>query len=85
MKNLYFSEYFKNFLYDLDNYITISENNFHIFNYQTLIKVSDQEIVVLINEKKVTIQGLNFKIKQMTKQELLINGVITKVEFNYEK
>ena len=85
MKNLYFSEYFKNFLYDLDNFITIYENNLHIFNYQTLIKVSDQEIVVLINEKKVTIQGLNFKIKQMTKQELLINGVITKVEFNYEK
>ena len=32
---------------------------------------------------EVNITGENLKIKQMTKQELLINGKILKVEFAY--
>ncbi len=85
MKNLHFGEYFKNFLYDLNDFITIYENNLHVFNYSKLNKLSDKEIVLTINNKKVLISGDNLKIKQMTKQELLINGKILKVEFTYEE
>lgn len=85
MKNLHFSEYFKNFLYDLADFITIYENNLHVFNYSKLNKLSDKEIIITINTKKILIEGMNLKIKQMTKQELLINGQILKVEFIYEK
>ena len=77
MKNLHFSEYFKNFLFD--------ENHLHVFNYQKLDKLSDKEIILIIDGKKVIIEGNNLKIKQMTKQELLINGQILKVEFEYER
>lgn len=84
MKNLHFRESFKNFLYDLENFITIYENNLHVFNYEKLDKLSDTEIVIIINNKKLKISGINMKIKQMTKQELLINGNILKVEFLYE-
>ena len=75
MNNLHFKEYFKNFLYDLNDFITIYENTLHVFNYDKLNKMSD---------KKILINGENLKIKQMTKQELLINGKILKVEFIYE-
>ena len=85
MKNLHFSEYFKNFLFDLNDFITIYENNLHVYNYQKLNKLSDSEIILIINNKEVFIEGVNLKIKQMTKQELLINGQILKVEFKYEK
>ena len=85
MKNLHFSEYFKNYLYDLNNFISIYENNLHVYNYEKLTKLSSDEINLIINDKKVLITGTNLKIKQMTKQELLINGNILKVEFNYEK
>ena len=84
MKNLHFRENFKKFLYDLDNFITIYENNLHVFNYEKLEKLSDIEIVIIINNRKLKINGTNMKIKQMTKQELLINGIILKVEFLYE-
>ena len=84
MKNLHFRENFKNFLYDLENFITIYENNLHVFNYQKLNKLSDTEIVIILDNKKLVINGTNMKIKQMTKQELLINGVFLKVVFLYE-
>ncbi|MBQ7030981.1 MAG: YabP/YqfC family sporulation protein [Bacilli bacterium] len=84
MKNLHFRENFKNFLFDLEDFITIYENHLHVFNYKKLNKLSESEIVLSFNKMLVTINGVNLKIKQMTKQELLINGSILKVEFSYE-
>ena len=52
MKNIHFKDTFKNFLYDLDNFITIYENHLHVFNYQKLNKLSDTEIVLLFLIKK---------------------------------
>ena len=85
MKNLHIRDSLKSFLYDLNEFITIYDNNFHVFNYQKLDKLSDNEIIFTLNNAKVKINGLNLKIKQMTKQELLITGRIIKVEFVYEK
>lgn len=85
MKNLHFKENFKKFLYDLDNFITLYENNLHVFNYAKLDKLSEDEIIIIIdNYKKIRILGSKLNVKQMTKQELLINGLILKVEFSYE-
>ena len=76
MKNLHFKEYFSNFLFDLENFITIYDNTLHVFNYQRLNKLSATEIVLTFENKKITISGNNLKIKQMTKQELLISGLL---------
>lgn len=84
MKNLHFRDSFKNFLFDLEDFITIYENHLHVFNYQKLNKLSETEIVLSFIKMKMTISGINLKIKQMTKQELLVNGKILKVEFSYE-
>ena len=84
MEKLHFREYFKNYLYDLEDFITIYENHLHVFNYEKLNKLSDTMIVLKIKNVIVTIEGINLKIKQMTKQELLINGKIKKVEFQDE-
>ncbi len=84
MNNLHFKEFFKNFLFDLDNFITIYDDTLHVFNFNKLNKLSDTEIVLTINNKIVKIEGENLKIKQMTKQELLIKGTLKKVEFKYD-
>lgn len=85
MKSLHFKDSFKNFLYDLDSFISLYENHCHVFNYQKLNKLSETEIDLTVENKIVKISGVNLKIKQMTKQELLINGQILKVEFEYAK
>ena len=84
MKSLHFREYFNNYLFDLEDFITIYENHLHVFNYQKLNKLSDTEIILKQENKSIIIAGNNLKIKQMTKQELLIIGSIIKVEFKYE-
>ncbi len=84
MKNLHFNEYFKNFLFDLNNFISIYENNFHVFNYTKLNKLQGDEIIITMANKIVTIKGVDLKVIKMTKQELLIKGEVLKVEFTYE-
>lgn len=84
MKNLHFKDTLKNFLFDLDDFITIYDDSLHVFNYQKLNKLSDSEIILSLDKRKIIINGDNLKIKQMTKQELLINGKIMKVEFKYD-
>lgn len=84
MKNLHFKDTLTNFLFDLDDFITIYDNSLHVFNYKKLNKLSDEEIILSLNNRKIIIKGNYLKIKQMTKQELLINGKIMKVEFLYE-
>lgn len=85
MKNLHFNEYFKNFLFDLNNFISIYENNFHVFNYTKLNKLQGDEIIITMANKIVTIKGVDLKVIKMTKQELLIKGEVLKVEFTYEQ
>ncbi len=84
MKNLHFKSYMENFLYDLDNFITIYEDTLHVFNFTKLNKLSDTKIVLKIGKKLVLIEGVNLRVGKMTKQELLINGEILKVEFKDE-
>ena len=85
MKNLHFKSFMKNFLFDLDNFITIYNNNLHVFNFIKLNKLSESEIIITLENKTIKIIGNNLKVKQMTKQELLINGLLEKVEFVYAK
>lgn len=85
MKSLHFKENFKNFLYDLDNFITIYENYLHVFNYHKLERLSKEEIILTFANKIIKITGQNLLIKKMTKQELLIDGIIMKVEFVYNE
>lgn len=84
MKNLHFRDNFKNFLFDYEEFISLYDKHLHVFNYKKLNKLSDTEIILSLNNRKLVIDGVNLKIKQMTKQELLIIGSILKVEFFYE-
>ena len=76
MKNIHIKNILKNYLYDLDNYITIYDNYLYVFNYNKLNKISGKEINIILDNKEIIISGNNLLIKQMTKQELLITGII---------
>ncbi len=84
MKELHFRNYFKNYLFDLEDFITVYDGHLHVFNYEKLIKLNEKEIILKMHSKEIIIDGNNLKIKQMTNQELLILGSILKVEFKYE-
>ena len=75
MKNLHIKDIIKNYLYDLNDFITIYDNYLHVFNYKRLNKIDDNEINLLLDNKEIEIKGNNLKIKKMTNQELLITKI----------
>ncbi len=84
MNGLHIKGTLKSFLYDLNNFITIYDNYLYVFNYQSLNKLSSKKIELDFSNWKIVIYGEDLNIRQMTKQELLLQGTILKVEFNYE-
>lgn len=85
MINLHINENLKNFIYDLNNYIAIYDNSLYVFNYQDLMHISKTNIILRFNNYKIEIEGINFKINKMTKQELKIVGKINNMRFIYEE
>lgn len=66
-----------------ENYrISILENGAHILNYSSIVDITSDETIVRINKKLIRIYGSSLTLRKLDKKELLINGVIKKVEVN---
>lgn len=73
-----------NFLYDKDYFINIYDEYIHVFNYQELISLSSNKIILKMESFKIEVKGDNLFITKMLPNEILIKGRISKVEFSYE-
>jgi len=67
-----------NYLYDKDYIITMYENSLYIFNYKRLFDFNDTKITVTLDDRTINIYGKSLSIVKMTKEELLINGTISR-------
>jgi len=67
----------------LEDYrISILKNGVHVLNYKSIIDITETEILLKIDKKIIKIKGTNFRLKELDKKELLIYGIIKKVEIN---
>ena len=73
-----------NFLYDKNYFINIYDEYIHVFNYQELVSLSTEKIVLKLEEFKLNIMGSELFITKMLPNEILIKGKVIKVEFSYE-
>ena len=73
-----------NFLYDKNYFINIYDEYIHVFNYQELVSLSTEKIVLKLEEFKLNIMGSELFITKMLPNEVLIKGNVSKVEFSYE-
>lgn len=71
----------KNFLMDFDYYIDIYENKIHIFNYTDILKLKDNEIVLVMPDFTLNINGNSFVVKKLEKREILIEGNLLDLRF----
>lgn len=71
----------KTFLYDLNYFVNVYENHVHIYNYNDLVKLSEIEIILLVEDFYLHIKGFNMHITKMVEKELLIEGTIHNMEF----
>ena len=75
-----FCDAIKEFIYDQKYFISLFENSMHIFNYTKLIKISEDNIKISIENFYLDIYGKNLYIKELNNKELLIKGMINKIE-----
>lgn len=71
----------KNFLMDQDYYIDIYNDCLHVYYYLELISLSATLIELKLKEFDLVIEGNNLTISAMDNHEILIRGIINKVEF----
>ena len=73
-----------NYLCDRDYMISMYDDYFYIFNFKYLESFNDTIISVRLNKRKINVIGKNLLIVKITKEELLIKGVVEKVEVEYK-
>lgn len=75
----------KNFLYDKKFNIIFFDNNVYMYNYVNLKSLNNDLISLDFDKFILNIKGHNFIVKKLMKNEILINGTVSNVEFIYEK
>lgn len=71
---------FNNYLYN----INITDKYIDIINYKEIRNISENNIEIILNSKKLIINGNNLLVKKMDKYEVLITGNVEKVIINEE-
>ena len=71
----------KEFLLDNTFNIIIKKDYIDIINYQKIDILEDDKIIITIDNKKIIIVGNNLKPIKLLNEEILIKGIISKLEF----
>ena len=74
----------KNSFLNSDYYLSFSKDYIYILNYQEIILLTNNKIIIKLISFNIIICGDNFIIKRKSKTELLINGKFSKMEIENE-
>ena len=73
-------ETIKKYMKSDDYLISLMHKKVHCYNYYSIKKISDNEIIIVFKEKDLYITGHNFTLKALDKRELLISGDVINIE-----
>ena len=77
-------EIFKNYLRNEEYYIILYSNFVYVYNYLDIIKFTDTFISLKLKELKINIKGKDLLITKLEPKEIMIKGIIEKLEKIYE-
>ena len=69
-----------NYIKDDNFQIIYINNSLNVINYDKLLEISDNVITILKEDKVITIKGSNLRIEKLLENEILIIGLINKIE-----
>ncbi|MEG1900027.1 MAG: YabP/YqfC family sporulation protein [Bacilli bacterium] len=70
----------KNYIYDKDFRILIINNQLNINNYKQVKTIDSSFIEIEYDNKLLTVRGRNLVLTKILNDELLIEGIINKIE-----
>ena len=74
-------KYIKDYIRQIEFKITLKNNIKDIENYIDLGNISDKEIIVFSENKKIIIKGRNLSISKLLNSEILITGNYNNIIF----
>ena len=72
-----------NALSNNDYYICLYNNHLYIYNYKEILSFNNDLITIKLTDKVIKIKGSNMLIKKMHVHELLIEGLISGVSYEW--
>ncbi len=69
-----------NYLFDKEYIIALYDDYFYIKSYKYLEEFDDSTIIVRLKNKRIKIYGNDLHITKITKEELLIKGIIERID-----
>ena len=74
----------KNYVYDKEFHIIIKDNYVNIINFDKVIDINEQEILVKNGETIIRINGNNLLLNKLLNNEILVKGDISSIKFKDE-
>ena len=56
------------------------DNSINIVNYDNILEIKDTEITIIKNKTVIIIKGNDLKLNKLLDREVLITGIINKIE-----
>lgn len=72
---------FKEYIVNNKFVINIYDNLIDIINYTSIGLIEENKISIIGDNKNILIIGKNLSLKKMLNKEILISGIIKKIEF----
>ena len=71
----------KNFLLDQDYFIEKKKKNIHIYGFSKIEILQENRALFIIREFKLEILGQDFRVLKLTKNEILLQGIVKEMRF----
>ena len=78
-------ERINNYINDKEFRYTIYEDKIHIVNYEKILSLEDTFISIQSKKQIITIRGKYFSLRKLLDNEILIMGILSKIEVFYEE
>ncbi len=75
-----FKESILSFIHDKDYYICSYEQKIYIYKYNKIQSFNKNNFIIETKNKLIYIYGKNLKIEKLTRNELLIDGILTNIK-----
>lgn len=69
-----------NYIKDNNLKITYVNNNVNIVNYDSILEIQKEKVTVIKDKRIIIIRGQDLKLNKLLDNEILITGIINKIE-----
>lgn len=73
-----------NYIQNKTFYFTVFKDKIHIQNYKKIITLEENYLSITAENQRINITGKEFTLKKLVDNELLISGIINKIEVIHE-